>query len=587
MENGKSTIDRARDGCVLLINKNMTAKQMQEYKNRAIQDLFESGFEIVSGDAPRFVGSKMLYQALWRTVQRTKMLETEVQGVGTDEAQRTLINKGLDTVLDMGNFKRMLRDKNGLFDTMYTYGDAFMMIGTNPDEDSDAILQFNNISNSNIYVDSYATSMRSGGTGRNATQMAVIFSYSKRTYERYFADQIKENPELANASGRIPRDITEFRELERGEIQSEELDDIIEVCHWYDLDEGCYCQFAGEQMLEIACHEGEEYPFIIRGTKYIPVIHFYCIPSKKGFYNHGLGDLLFDYAILSRKLINMTALHATENAAPYTLINLPKGRAEEFANDLEQATFARMQGQQGFIPVEYDATSGNQISAQSLVTSNNFEEVRGLLNIIDAELKKMGINLQEISNEGTPTATQIIQEEETSSAFVKQTMEYNASECQEIIDITIDVSKEYIGKKNKTPVWMPARIKVKLPEEMGGGTEEIESPNTTLGEYVELLKSKEWYVKVNARSGAIPSRVVEQAKVVRLLQATPQGTPAYFKLLQKFSSLNDNEFSLEDFGFAAQPQQSPGAEDLSQYGVGADTERMKVSANLTEPEPAI
>jgi hypothetical protein len=585
----KSTFQIARDDCVLLINRNMTVKQNQEYKNMAIQDLFESGFQIVSGEAPRFVGSKMIYQALWRTVQRTKMLDTEVQGVGADEAMRTVINRGLDTVLDMGDFKRMLRDKNGLFDTMYTYGDAFMMVGANPDKDSEAVIQFNIISNSNIYVDSYATAMRSGGTGRNARRMCVIFSYSKRTYTKLYEKNIKENPLLAMATGKIPRDQTEFRELERDEIQSTELDDIVEVAHYYDLDEQTYTIFAGTMMLEINHVEGEDYPFILRGEAYIPVIHFYCIPSKRGFYNHGLGDLLYDYAILSRKLINMTALHATENAAPYTLISLPKGRAEDFANDLEQATYERMQGKQGFIPIEYDSTGSGAVTASALTTSNNFDEVLGLLNIIDAELKKLGINLQEISD-GTPTATQIIQEEETSSAFVKQTMEYNASECQEIIDITMDISKEYIRNSNKTPVWMPSRVKVKLPEEMGGGTEEIESPDVTLGEYVEMLKSREWYVTVNARSGAIPSRVVEQAKVVRMLQTAPPGTPAYFKLLQKFSGLNDNEFSLEDFGYQTNPQQPPagaGLDQLSASGVPADTERMKVSANLSQPEPAI
>ena len=586
MKTNSTAFETARNDCVLLINKNMTAKELQEGKNRAIQDLFESGFQISSGEAPRFVGSKMIYQALWRTVQRTKMLDTEVQGVGADEAMRTLVNRGLDTVLDMGNFKRMLRDKNGLFDTMYTYGDSFMMIGLNPDKKSEAVLQFNIISNSNIYVDSYATAMRSGGTGRNVRQMAVIFSYSKRQYKRLYKDSIKKNPELEFATGQIPRDISEYRELERDEIQSSELDDIIEVCHYYDLDSETYTIFAGTQMIEISHFEGEEYPFFVRGEAYIPVIHFYCIPSKKGFYNHGLGDLLYDYAVLSRKLINMTALHATENGAAVTVVNLPSGRAEDFMNDIENATLQRAQGKQALIPVEYDATSGNAVSVQSLITNSNFDEIQGLLTIIDGELKKMGINLQEIAAEGTPTATQIIQEEETSSAFVKQTMEYNASECQEIIDITIDVAKEYISKKNQTPVWMPARVKVKLPEQDGGGTEEIESPDATLGDFIEVLKSREWYVTVNARSGAIPSRVVEQSKVVRMLQATPPGTPAHFKLLQKFSSLNDNEFSIEDFQMAGQSPQAPGTDSLGS-GVPADTERMKVSANLSESEPAI
>jgi hypothetical protein len=75
-----------------------------------------------------------------------------------------------------------------------------------------------------------------------------------------------------------------------------------------------------------------------------------------------------------------------------------------------------------------------------------------------------------------------------------------------------------------------------------------------------------------------------------MLQTAPPGTPAYFKLLQKFSGLNDNEFSLEDFGYQTNPQQPPagaGLDQLSASGVPADTERMKVSANLSQPEPAI
>ncbi len=60
-----------------------------------------------------------------------------------------------------------------------------------------------------------------------------------------------------------------------------------------------YTIFAGSACTVLEEYNGKDYPFILtkpnkkEGEAYIPVIHYYCMPSSEGFYNHGIGDALY------------------------------------------------------------------------------------------------------------------------------------------------------------------------------------------------------------------------------------------------------------------------------------------------------
>ena len=79
----------------------------------------------------------------------------------------------------------------------------------------------------------------------------------------------------------------------------------------------------------------------------------------------------------------------------------------------------------------------------------------------------------------------------------------------------------------------------------------------TLGKLARELNSNKVFVKVNSRSGAIPSNVLQQTQVTRLLGSVQPGSPAYYKLLRQYAQLNDRDLALEDFEVAA-PEQPDG-----------------------------
>ncbi len=165
-------------------------------------------------------------------------------------------------------------------------------------------------------------------------------------------------------------------------------------------------------------------------------------------------------------------------------------------------------------------------------------------------------------------------------------MEYNASESKFAVEITIDFIKSFVRPSSKTPI----QTTVKLETEAGG---EIEVPPVPFGLIAKELKDNEYFVRINARTGAIPSNVLQQAQIVRTLQATPPGSPAFFKLLQQFASINDRDLSLEDFGFQAQQAAGPaqgvpgGVDESLEAPAAAETERQLVNKGRLQEQPAI
>lgn len=582
--NEKITEQEAIFECIDVMQRNQNAKQERESRNRAIQELLDSGFTVGTVEAPRFIGSKLLYQTIWRTVQRTKSLDFEIHGAGVEEGLERLVEIGVGTTLQLGGYQSILRDKMGAFLSMYTFGDSMIHLGINPNKKAKSILQFLNISQSNIYVDSYATTMRSGGNGRSVKKMAIIFSFDYKTVCKMYPD-FKKN---GGTPGLIPRDLAEYRELERNEQQTANLKDITEICHFYDLETKTYVCFGGGNMTPITFQHGDDYAYILREEPYIPVVNFMCIPSSQGFWNRGLGDLLYDYAVIRRKLFNGGILTATENVAPYSMLSLPKGKQQEFFKNLEKATQDRAQGKQAFVPVEYDlAGAANQVASSPLSTFGDINAAMAILGELDNELRKCGINLHEIAEMGaSPTATQIIQEEETSNAFVKQTMEYNATETEFLMNFVMDSMAEFIPKSNDYPIWATTKIRFEDVE--------FKPKGLTLGMVADELKKNEYFVKINSRTGNIPSGIYKMAKLRQAIAVAPQGSQAQLKLAYQMALLNDQDIKEEDFGLApqqgVQPQgEAPMGAPTDEVGapVLAQTERRMIGGNLTEALPAI
>lgn len=528
-----------------VVSDNQDTKIERDNKNEFIMQLFENGFTVNTPTGPRKIHSKMLYQALWKVANRMKPLDFQLHGTGRPEANERLVTAGVATSLDKARYVQTFRDKGGVFHRMLTFGDAFYLMSANDERNKDeAPIKFEILSNSNIYVDPYATQIRGGSS---ATKMVVVSSYSFAEVRDMFPRQKdKIGP------GQIPRDTGFFKEQGRTYLQTAKLEDITEVAHFFDISNNVYAVFVGAECTLVKELHGDKYPFMKDGEPYIPVGQFICMPAIEGFYNHGIGDMIYELAIIQQSLMNMEIAHVQDNTYPMTLVNVPQGEAASFFQKMGLAQQLVAAGQKGMIAMEYGAGANpSQVSAQTLLTQNLTNEWQLLTDRLDRELMRMGINLDEIERGSNVTASQVLAEEESANSFVKQIMEYNASETQFLVEVTMDLMKKFIRKSNKTPLNLTTRVQI-------DGVD-IPMSSITLGGVADELKEYNYFVKVNSRSGSIPSNTMERAQVTTMLQVTPPGTPAYGKLMEDYARLNDRDFTIQDISGMNQQMPEPGA----------------------------
>ena len=565
---------------IKMIQKNLDVKIIRDGKNLLIQKLMEDGFDVTSPSGNLKISSQMMQQALWRTANKMKPLDFEIHGVGRDESYERIMTAAVSTVMDKGRYVNSMRDKDGVFQKLLLYGDGFIHVGTDPDGDQDYPIQFNPISNSNIYVDSYATGVRSGGIGRSANQMCVMFSYSTDTaYEMW--------PELekVKANGRIPRDIGMLKELERSYIQTFKLDDLIEVAYFYDLAKRKYMIFAGSQCYVLEDKEGKDYPFVMDGEPYIPVLQYLCMPSSEGFWNYGLGHILYRLALIQQRLMNMAINHAEDNTYPITLVNVPQAEAAKFFNKLQLAHEMRAVGKKGYVAMEYDPSKpgSNSVQAQSLLTNNLMNEWQIVMEQLTRELTRLGIPIDDVERGANVTASQIMSEEESANAWIKQVMEYNASESKFAVELTMDFIKKFVSKNSKESVQLTTAETIENPKS-GKALTASQLTQITMGMIASELKEYDYFVIVNSRSGAIPSNIMRQTELQRVMNTTMPGSPAWAKASWETAKLNNVDTKLEDYSMPAPaaPQQGGEAQPTA-----SETSPLLTNVRAAQPIPAI
>ena len=412
------------------------------------------------------------------------------------------------------------------------------------------------------------------GNGRRVTKQVVIQSMS-------YGEMLELYPEAKGkaGTGKIPRDLNFYKETGRSYLQTEEAyGDLTEVAHYYDIQNKVYIVFIGTSCTIIKDLRKKKYPFVRNGKPYIPNIHLMCWPSKDGFWNHGIGDMLYKLCVMSRRMLNLGTGQAEDNVYPITLVNVPNQQASKFFNNLISAHEMRAQGKKGFVAMEYDPNSPNssQVSANQLLTQGDFSSWGAIFDRLDLEIQRLGINLNDIEAGSNVTATQIMLEEESSNALVKQIGEYNASEYKFAVDLTIDMMKKFIKKNNDTPVHLTTKVKVE--------GQEVPMESITLGAVADELRKHDYFVKINSRTGAIPSNTMQQAQISRLLAVTQPGTPAFVKLQTQLAQLNDRDLGSEEFAPPA-PEMPTGSPDDVSGGskpIPSETDRLAINPNNDE-----
>lgn len=581
-QNVKSGLNnKAVKSYIKLMCDNFSDKSVQVSEDNAIDALLESNFNIGEPFGTTKLNSQRLYQALWRTANRMKPLDFMIHGTGRAPYQEKLVTDGVSTIMDRGGYDSALRDKNGIFYNLLTVGDGILQVGMNTNKKSNAPILFTPVSRSNVYLDNYCSGIRNRGKAGSAYRAVAVFSYS-------WDQAIEEYPKLAKIGGpgKIPATYEQWRDPNRTNSQELILENETEIAYGYNIINGKenFTVFAGSACTVLEEYNGEDYPFDKAGDPYIPLLQFICVPSKRGPWNKGIGHLLYRLAVVSARMLNMELGHAEDNTYPITLINTPQAEAANFFQKLAMADKMRAAGKKPFVAMEYDPNNpgGSAVQAQSLLTNNLFQEWQQIYTILIREIQMLGINLEELNTDGNPTATEILSNEENSNSWVKQTMEYNASESQEAVEITLDTISKFVSKNSKVPLNLTTKI------EFEG--EEIRADNITMGMVATEIKENNYFVKVNSRTGAIPSNTMLRAKVMQSLQFLPPGSPASMKAARQLAQLNDLDYSVEDFGMQPEgaPQGAPGAAPEGEAPpVDSGTDRMSFLPRLSQQQPAI
>ncbi len=565
-----------------LVEDNRIVKRERDGYNDLIIKLFEQGFIVSDPAGARKIGSQVLQQAFWRTMNRMKPLDFEINGTARPEEVEALVTSGVSTIMERGGYTQTMVGKQGVFTNMLLFGDAFFTIlpNPNPDEANEVPFIFNPIPNSNVYVDTFATDVRAGGIGRAASQMLVVQSVSWAE-----ACQLFPKMKKIGGMGRIPRDLNYLKESGRSNQQTIQMEDEekVEIGYFFDIRNSCYVVFAGAKCTILEEHHGKDFPFMMKSKPYLPVIHYYCTPSAEGFYNHGLGDMLYRLAVVSRQLLNMAIGHAEDSVYPITLVNVPQGETAKFFQKIQSANELRSTGKKALVAMEYDPAnpSSGRVQSQTLIGQSLLQEWQILYEQMSKEIARLGINLDDLGRDPATSATQIIAEEENSNAFVKQMMEYNSQETKFTVEVVLELVKDFIDKRNKLPLNLMTQ-----PFSQGKPVPEI---GLTMGNVAEELQKHNWYVSVNSRSGAIPSNSMKQAQMSRILAMLQPGSPAYYSTLSQFSRLNGIDMDASQFQPPAPP---PGAGGDQGGGSGApiapgglpmnETDRMVISPRATK-----
>ena len=554
-----------------LFQRSEQIRPMREAQWSAIQEMFENGFSVSNPTGTRRIESQLLHQGVRSVVQKMKILDATLHSSTADETTEKVVTDGVSTVLEEGGYVSTMRDKFGVFYKIALFGDAFVRIGA--DKDDKYPIKFQNTSLLAVYIDPFATQMRSPTSEKDVDELVAVYRYSQAEAETLY-------PALAgkNIKGRIPRETTSVTDDEEITVQQdlEQEEDLIEIAHYYSRSQKRYAIIAGATLYVIEELIGDDYPFIKDKQAYIPFLHFMFDPSSEGFYNYGLGHILYRLAVLTRQLDNMGIDYGFQNVDPIRMVNVPKGEKSKFFNKLLLAKEAQANGRQGFVVNEYgvqDRPAGS-VSVETFQSQALTTEWERLFQRLDLEIKRMGINLDSVARGSTVTATQIISEEENQDAFVKQVMEQNAGEFKFTWELTIEMIKEYISKNDKTIINSTTRVR--LPNAT------FDFKGVTMGMLSEELKENDYFVRVNARSGTIPSNVMQLAKLSRSLSILSPEDPMFNIAREQFLRLNDMEVGADSL-MGGQIQDAQKAEQ----SIPTETDELSARSKPSQPLAAI
>jgi hypothetical protein len=519
-----------------VMESNYTDKYTQDTINQAINIAYKAASTVVVPTPPNYIGAKKLYQSIWKTTNRTKPLDFEMHGTAIEEDQtidetvEQLVTEGFATVLKRANYDATFRDKGGMASNLLMYGDGFRMIGRRGE--GGFPIEFINITNNNLYVSVQSTGFRRGN--KPVTEAVAVFSGTKDEFLALFPTMKSKASQIY---GTIPRTQVQIKDLDQTSTQvfngGSGENDIVEWAYYFNKVKKIYTLFVGGNCLVVEEKTGNDYPYVFtdaegREQTYIPISQYICVPAAEGFYNIGLGALLYDLTIADAETLNDMVGSIKENTYPLTFTNVPEALVDSFGQLLEMGYRMRKAGQRAIVPLPQGPGGTSYSPAQPLQNAGDINGASILRGAYDLEFKRMGVHLDE-PEAADATATQTLRDEQNANAFVQNFMEYNASETEFELYVVLDLIKKLVKKSDKTPLNIRASV------------EGAEYKGFTLGQLKDELTKFHYFFDVDSKSGAIPSSIVRRAKLTSALESLDPSDPmrsAIFAELMAFDGVD-------------------------------------------------
>jgi hypothetical protein len=544
-----------------LIGKNSTIHNRHEGIWRAIQQLFEQGFTVLNPQGTKKITSKLLLQIMWKVVNKMKIPDFKIYRSGPfalpeksehmkkEEQIRStveeLVTAGVSTVMKEGKFIQCMRDKGGAFYKMALFGDCHLQLGYD-DDNSDYPISFKVGSLSDVYFNNAATDIRDATGGLGADEVVIIYRYTMDQFAQLYPDW-----EGKVAKGDVPRAYRYRKQLEKTWLQTVyDGEDMIEVAYRIGIDK-VMVVFAGSACTVIDKYDGDDeatnedgtpdkgwlkseeeeeakktgkkpFPYIMDGKPYIPLLHFKFFPSSEGYYNYGIGHMVYDLAVIMAQMDNMAYNHAGDNIWPIQFVNTPHKNASKLFNEILKAHEMREAGGKGYVVSENQPGQASGVTVEPFQTQPITNEWERAFMRLEKQIERMGFKLDMPDLGANPNEMSIMAEQEATDAPIKQIMEFNASEFENAVLFTIDAIRKFVDDEDQTPLNSLTEIE--------SGDAKIPLRGFTLGNVAQELRMNKYFVVVNSRDGTIPSNVMQQAQITKTMSTIAPGTPAWNKL---------------------------------------------------------
>lgn len=593
--------DKDVEKALKLIGKNSTIHNRHEGIWRGIQQLFEQGFTVMNPIGTKKITSKLLLQILWKVVNKMKIPDFKIYRSGPfamstqpNEMQKQatirdqveqIVTAGVATVMKEGRFIQCMRDKGGVFYKMSLFGDSFVQIGYDSDN-SDYPISFRVGSLSDIYMNNAATDIRDAVGGLSADEVVIIYRYTMEQFNQLFPEW-----EGKVSKGDIPRAYRYRKQLEKTWLQTVyDSEDMIEVGYRIGIDK-CMVVFAGAACTVIDKYEGDDekenengepeqgyidseekeeakktgkkpFPYIMDGKPYLPLLHFKFFPSSEGFYNYGIGQMVYDLAIITAQMDNMAYNHAGDNIWPIQFVNSPNKDSSKLFSEILKAHEMRAAGGKGYVVSQNPPGQGSGVTVEPFQSQPITGEWERAFQRLEKQIERMGFRLDMPDLGANPNQMAILASQEATDEPIKQIMEFNGTEFEKAVEFTMDSIRKFVDDNDQTPLNSMIDIEagdVKLP--MRG---------FSLGNVAQELRANKYFVVGNSRNGTIPSATAENAKIDVTMAKMMPGTSGWNKMAVKQAKVNGYDLTEADMQ-APQPQAPAATQDQGPQSVAGQT----------------